>query len=198
MYGFPSTLTQAFKRYEILTRKKEAEIMREAETRRVEQMSQAKCLTSPQDDELPISVPGLLDGNIPPPPVEGTEETATPLGGENDPKPKPTDDTATAAAPEATKEEKSEKTAAFNLSSDTYNGAVMENYRWSQTITDIDVRVPVPPGTTAKNVRVDIRSDYLKVVLCKPRRKVCVCVRVCVCVCVCMCMYVCVCVCVCA
>ena len=58
--------------------------------------------------------------------------------------------------------------------SDIYNGAAMENYKWSQSITDIDVRVPVPEGTTAKDVKVDIRSDYLKVVLLKPSKQVCV------------------------
>lgn len=56
--------------------------------------------------------------------------------------------------------------------SDIYNGAEMENYKWSQTITDIDVRVPVPEKTTAKDLKVDIRSDHLKVVLCRPMQQV--------------------------
>lgn len=60
--------------------------------------------------------------------------------------------------------------------SDVFNGGEMKNYKWSQSITDVDVQVPVPKGTTAKNVRVDIRSDYLKVELQKPTKQVyCMC-----------------------
>lgn len=64
-----------------------------------------------------------------------------------------------------------EKVEDWEKVSDVYNGAAMKNYKWSQTINDIDVRVPVPEGTTAKDVKVEIRSDYLKVELCRPTRK---------------------------
>ena len=45
---------------------------------------------------------------------------------------------------------------------------VWGGYKWSQTVTDIDVRVPVPEGTTSKHVKVDIKSDHLKVELLLP------------------------------
>ena len=48
----------------------------------------------------------------------------------------------------------------------------MDNYKWSQTVTDIDVRVPVPEGTTSKHVKVDIKSDHLKVELLSPEHQV--------------------------
>lgn len=64
------------------------------------------------------------------------------------------------------------KETATDLISDTYNGAALENYKWSQTMTDIDVRVPIVPGTRAKDITVDIKNDHLKVVLHKPERKV--------------------------
>ncbi len=63
-------------------------------------------------------------------------------------------------------------TAAAEKVSDTYNGAEMDNYKWSQTLLDLDIRVPVSKGTKSKDVRVDIKSDRLKVELIRPRRKV--------------------------
>ena len=65
-----------------------------------------------------------------------------------------------------------EKVEDWEKVSDVYNGAAMDNYKWSQTITDIDVRVPVPEKTAAKDVKVDIRNDYLKVELLRPTRQV--------------------------
>ena len=167
---------QAFKKYEILTRKRETEIMREEETKRIEQMTH-----DTTHDELPISLPA-------PPEAEGTSKE-TPST-ENDTHPPPSDTTPREPPSESVKErsekdgeeppkskekggaERQERTAAFNLSSDTYNGAVMDNYKWSQTVTDIDVRVPVPEGTTSKHVKVDIKSDHLKVELLSPEHQV--------------------------
>lgn len=59
-----------------------------------------------------------------------------------------------------------------DLISDTYNGAALDDYKWSQTMTDLDVKVPVAPGTKPKDVTVEIKNDHLKVVLQKPERKV--------------------------
>ena len=173
-------LLQAFKRYEILTRKKEAEIMREAETRRVEQMTKApKCKAIPApppeaepQDELPITLPASLQShpqkdNTPPP-----SKADSPAEASSSP-PKVPPSSTTEEPPHPVKEkEKKTKAAAFNLSSDTYNGAITDNYKWSQTMTDVDIRVPVPDRTVAKHIRVNIRSDHLKVVLLKPHRKV--------------------------
>ena len=70
------------------------------------------------------------------------------------------------------KEKKPRKETATDLISDTYNGAALDNYKWSQTMTDVDVKVPIAPGTRSKDVTVDIKSDHLKVILHKPERKV--------------------------
>lgn len=64
------------------------------------------------------------------------------------------------------------KETATDLISDTYNGAALDNYKWSQTMTDIDVKVPIAPGTRSKDVTVEIKNDHLKVMLHKPERKV--------------------------
>ena len=59
-----------------------------------------------------------------------------------------------------------------SLSSDTFNGAQTESYTWSQTITDIDIRAPIPPEVTAKDVSVVIAKDRIKVELNKPNKQV--------------------------
>ncbi|KAI4455801.1 nuclear movement protein nudc [Holotrichia oblita] len=52
----------------------------------------------------------------------------------------------------------------FN-SSECYNGAVYENYSWSQTISEIDVIVKVPPTVTTKNLMVNISMQQISVKL---------------------------------
>lgn len=47
---------------------------------------------------------------------------------------------------------------------DSYNGAVLDNYRWSQSAVDLDVQVPVPEYITkARDVRVNITATTLNV-----------------------------------
>lgn len=151
--------------------------MREEETRRIEQMVQeADQCSATIDDELPITLPSSHDTSkdVPKPKHKALPEPTSTHSTATKP------DSSTKSAPpdsrkKGKKREKADtkgKAAEFNLSSETYNGAVMENYRWSQTITDLDIRVPVPEVTTAKDVRVDIRSDHLRVELLRPERKV--------------------------
>lgn len=55
---------------------------------------------------------------------------------------------------------------------EVYNGAKTDKYSWSQTMTDLDVAVIVPANITAKDLKVDIRSDHLKVTVTKPEEEV--------------------------
>ena len=49
-------------------------------------------------------------------------------------------------------------------SADCYNGAVLDRYSWSQTIKDIEVKIPVPSSVTkGRDVGVEIKSSHLKV-----------------------------------
>ena len=144
-------------------------MMREKETKQLETMDGAS-KTKKKDpepevhiqDELPITLPPRADS--PPPPSSSDQSKSS-------------------EAVASTKEEKKDnrkdaptlskaKVDDWEKISDIYNGAEMENYKWSQTITDIDVRIAVPEGTTARDVKVDIRSDYLKVKLLKPKQEV--------------------------
>ena len=56
--------------------------------------------------------------------------------------------------------------------SDTYNGSNAGNYAWSQTMTDVDIRVPVSCGTTGKDLKIEIKNDSLLVEALKPEKKV--------------------------
>lgn len=48
--------------------------------------------------------------------------------------------------------------------SDSYNGAVRENYIWTQTLDDLDVLIKIPEHIkTPKQTRVNISSDEIKI-----------------------------------
>ena len=41
------------------------------------------------------------------------------------------------------------------------NGAVFDHYRWTQTLQDLAIHVPVPAGTKAKSLVIDIKKKNL-------------------------------------
>ena len=47
----------------------------------------------------------------------------------------------------------------------TYNGAKTEKYDWSQTISEVIVQIPIPAGTTSKQVDIKIKTKHLYVKL---------------------------------
>ena len=48
--------------------------------------------------------------------------------------------------------------------SESYNGAVRDNYSWSQTISDLDVIINVPSSVlSAKDLKVDITSENINI-----------------------------------
>ena len=151
---------QSFKKYEILTRKREAEVMREKETKRLEFLEEKKAAPKadseePEDhiqDELPITLPESAE----PPPLPSSDASEESI------KDKRKD------APILSKE----KVDDWEKVSDVYNGADMEKYKWSQSMTDVDVRIPLPEGSTGKNIKVEIRNNHLKVLALTPSRQV--------------------------
>ncbi|XP_038610004.1 nudC domain-containing protein 3 isoform X2 [Tachyglossus aculeatus] len=65
---------------------------------------------------------------------------------------------AATAAPDAPRQEQ------FQASSDSYNGAVRDNYSWSQDYSDLEVKVPVPTHIRkGKQVSVDLSSSSIRV-----------------------------------
>ncbi|KYO25637.1 nudC domain-containing protein 3 [Alligator mississippiensis] len=54
----------------------------------------------------------------------------------------------------------------FQTDPDSYNGAVRENYAWSQDYSDLEIKVPVPKHIVkGKQVAVEIGSSWLRVAL---------------------------------
>ncbi|KFW74375.1 NudC domain-containing protein 3, partial [Manacus vitellinus] len=52
----------------------------------------------------------------------------------------------------------------FQTNPDSYNGAVRENYTWSQDYSDLEIKVPVPKHIVkGKQVSVDISSGAIRV-----------------------------------
>lgn len=47
----------------------------------------------------------------------------------------------------------------------TYNGAKTDKYNWSQSIKNVDVQVPLPKGTTSRQIIVEIKTKHLKVLI---------------------------------
>lgn len=138
--------------------------MREVESKKVEEMT---TIATPNEDELPIVVPD----------EEQKEKAVEPSKQGTEVKP-----VATAHVPEVKHlskkdleeyQSKKERAMAFNETSDIFNGGEMENYKWSQTISELEIKIILPEGTSGKDVRVDIRSDHLKVEVLKPEYQVC-------------------------
>ena len=73
-----------------------------------------------------------------------------------------------AAPPENSKSSDEGKGLVPGKSSECYNGAVLDRYSWSQTIKDIEVKIPVPSSITkGRDVGVEIKTSHLKVWLKK-------------------------------
>lgn len=43
------------------------------------------------------------------------------------------------------------------------NGLDMENYSWGQSLQEVTINIPVPPGTKSKFIACEIKKDHLKV-----------------------------------
>ena len=73
-----------------------------------------------------------------------------------------------AAQPENSKSSDEGKGLMPGKSAECYNGAVLDRYSWSQTIKDIEVKIPVPSSITkGRDVGVEIKTSHLKVWLKK-------------------------------
>ncbi|XP_008574091.1 PREDICTED: LOW QUALITY PROTEIN: nudC domain-containing protein 3, partial [Galeopterus variegatus] len=60
----------------------------------------------------------------------------------------------------------------FQKNPDSYNGAVRENYTWSQDYTDLEVRVPVPKHVVkGKQVSVSLSSSSIRVAMLEENRE---------------------------
>jgi hypothetical protein len=61
------------------------------------------------------------------------------------------------------KEQEKEKEKEKKLVPNTGNGLDMENYSWGQSLQEVTINVPIPPGTKSSAVLCDIKTNYLKI-----------------------------------
>ena len=134
---------QAFKKHEILARKAETEKLRQEATRQANRMGLEEQEATTVDDTA------VVKDTI-------KEKEEAPVA-----EPKPT--------PAVSEKPPAATTKATPIADESWNGAVRDNYTWSQTLTDLDLKVIVPKGTTAKDLKIDITTSQLKVVLLNTR-----------------------------
>ncbi|GBG73812.1 hypothetical protein CBR_g17150 [Chara braunii] len=59
-------------------------------------------------------------------------------------------------------EEEEEEDGGKGIKPNAGNGADHEKYSWTQTLSELSVSIPVPPGTKARALTVDIKRNHLK------------------------------------
>ena len=137
---------QAFKKHEILARKAETEKLRQEATRQANRMGfEDQEVAAVDDTPVVKDTANEIEKEVPP----AAESKLTSAG--------------------AAKEKPLTTTKATPIVDESWNGAVRDNYTWSQTLTDLDLRVIVPKGTTAKDLKIDITTSHLKVILLNTR-----------------------------
>jgi hypothetical protein len=61
------------------------------------------------------------------------------------------------------KEQEKEKEKQKKLVQNRRNGLDMENYSWGQSLREVTINFPIPPGTNISAVLCDIKTNYLKI-----------------------------------
>ena len=141
-----SFITQAFKHQEVVAQKLEAQRLQRETRKAIDRMDREDLEVEDQKEEK-----------------ETVHTEPKPILLDSTPEPKP-----------VTSEVPKESTAAIKeafKAADTYNGAEMDDYKWSQTVWDIELIIQVAEGTTAKDITVDIRPDHLKVEAQDPKTR---------------------------
>ncbi|XP_034617568.1 nudC domain-containing protein 3 [Trachemys scripta elegans] len=171
--GFPPGVAQtmalkAFKNFEHLARQDDEKRQRELveKMRKREEEAAAERMKVPavaQEVEIhsaPEPVPGPDDGAAArPQEPTAAEETA-----------KAADSSVATEPPGAAAPVESQPSALpkrqeqFQTNPDSYNGAVRENYAWSQDYSDLEIKVPVPKHIVkGRQVSVDLSSSSIRV-----------------------------------
>ncbi|XP_006892208.1 PREDICTED: nudC domain-containing protein 3 [Elephantulus edwardii] len=170
--GFPPGAAQAlvlqvFKTYDHMARQDDEKRRKELEEKikRKEEETKAVFAAAAEKEPVPVSVQEIeidstteLDG---PQEVERVQPEGTQCHDLEPPG-------AAASVAEVPKELPAllKQQEQFQKNPDSYNGAVRENYIWSQDYMDLEVKVPVPKCIVkGKQVSVDLNSDSIRVVV---------------------------------
>ncbi|XP_006832157.1 PREDICTED: nudC domain-containing protein 3 [Chrysochloris asiatica] len=176
--GFPPGAAQAlvlqvFKSFDHMARQDDEKRKKDLEEKiKRKEEEKARTLAAATTEKEPVPAPvqevevdstteleGPLEGPVEVEPVQtpGTQgaelEGAEPSGAVSDPAEVPREPPALPKRQEQ-----------FQRNPDSYNGAVRENYIWSQDYVDLEVKVPVPEHIVkGKQVSVDLSSDSIRV-----------------------------------
>lgn len=120
------------------------------------QVMEDKCSTEPSQMKSVSSVPGKVS------PHAASEDSGTPQAGSSSSS--SGSEAQGAQAGEAASSAADKPQDEFQSNPDSYNGALRENYSWSQDYTDVEVRVFVPKTVMkGKQVSVSLQSSSLRV-----------------------------------
>ncbi|NWU73303.1 NUDC3 protein, partial [Pterocles burchelli] len=157
---------QAFKVFERMARQDDETRRRELEAklRKKEEEEEAaasaeRVKLAPAAREVEVETTEEL---IPAPGDVGTQELD--VTQDAAPSPMPAEPPAAAAPTEPRPPDLPTRQEQFQTNPDSYNGAVRENYAWSQDYSDLEIKVPVPKHIVkGKQVSVDISSSAIRV-----------------------------------
>lgn len=167
--GFPpgaaqAMALQAFKVFERMARQDDEKRHRELEAklRKKEEEEEAaeRVRVAPAAHEVEVETtvepgPAAETGE-----VAGPQDSAAPA----EPSPAPAEPPGAAAPAQPQPAELPTRQEQFQTNPDSYNGAVRENYAWSQDYSDLEIKVPVPKHIVkGKQVSVDISSGAIRV-----------------------------------
>lgn len=148
------------KRIERIEKQKKEES--EARNKKKKEQAQVKKVEPPQEEEdvIELGSDGTFDltANKPQPKTTETES-------KEEEKPVPKQDKKEESNDESEdKEDDSEKDDGKIPVNDALGGD-LENYNWGQTLNEITMNVPVPPGTASRDLKVVIERNSLKIAI---------------------------------
>ncbi|XP_073509880.1 nudC domain-containing protein 3 isoform X2 [Phyllobates terribilis] len=150
--GFPpgtaqSMVLQAFKTYERLAMQDHEQRVLE-KLRKTEESLSESCDAPGAAEEVVVEAPAEAIPVNPEVPILPDPQEISEASGNN--------------TQDSTSEPQSQES--FQTDSDSYNGAVRENYTWSQDYSDLEIKVPVPKDVVkGRRVSVDLRSTCIRV-----------------------------------
>ncbi|NXN28001.1 NUDC3 protein, partial [Nycticryphes semicollaris] len=167
--GFPpgaaqAMALQAFKVFERMARQDDEKRRQELEAklRKKEEEEEAaasaeRVKLSPAAQEVEVETTAEVPGAGG---AAGTQESII----AQDTAPSPVEPSGAAASAEPQPAELPTRQEQFQTNPDSYNGAVRENYAWSQDFSDLEIKVPVPKHIIkGKQVSVDISNSTIRV-----------------------------------
>ncbi|XP_048758289.2 nudC domain-containing protein 3-like [Ostrea edulis] len=177
--GFPpgvaaKMLLNMFKKYDDLTRKDDEErekIMQKKQHQEYAVPPPAKIVEISLETNTTLSTTESpkrqcnVNGN--PTPVETNEESKPQqmsATSTRDKEPDPNNPPPSKRQDDEDDPELAAKQKVFQANPESYNGAVRDNYSWSQSITDVDIRIQIPNYIVkGRDVKVDIEKKRVKV-----------------------------------